>query len=139
MRKFTFILAAILTVFVASAQGFVELNGKSYQVDTISQRVIGPGVKHTIVRVPGYPLNAYVLETDLTNEYNNVETNQGYNRLGKTELLANAYNRHSAQGKKPLAGCNGAFWCVSANVPFNNWMLGVPFGGEVTAAKLVVR
>ena len=131
MRYFSLIIIAIVASLAASAQGFVELNGKSYQVDTISQRVIGPGVKHTIVRVPGYPLNAYVLEADLTNQYNNVETNQGYNRLGKTELLSNAYNRHRAQGKKPLAGCNGAFWCVSANIPFNNWMLGVPFGGEV--------
>ncbi len=131
MRNFTLSLICVLVAVAASAQGYVELNGKSYQVDTISQRVIGPGVTHTIVRVPGYPLNAYVLETDLTNPYNNVEMNQAYNRLGKTELLANAYSRNRAQGKKPLAGCNGAFWCVTANVPFNNWMLGYPFGGEV--------
>ena len=131
MRKFTLFLVCALATLAATAQGFVELNGNTYQVDTISRRQIGPGVIHTIVRVPGYPLNAYVLETDMTNEYNRVETNQAYNRLGRTELLANAYNRHTAQGKKPLAGCNGAFWCVSANVPFNNWMLGSPFGGEV--------
>ena len=58
MRYFSLIIIAIVASLAASAQGFVELNGKSYQVDTISQRVIGPGVKHTIVRVPGYPLNA---------------------------------------------------------------------------------
>ena len=115
------------------------LNDKEYEVDTIMRRQVGPGIIHTRVRVPGYPLNAYVLEMDMTNAYNRVETTQAYNTLGRTELLANAYNRHKEQGKKPIAGCNGSFWCVTGSGEPKNWMLGSPFGGEVVNDTLYLN
>ena len=103
MRKFTVLLMAIICFSSISAPRKVVLNDKEYEVDTIMRRQVGPGIIHTRVRVPGYPLNAYVLEMDMTNAYNRVETTQAYNTLGRTELLANAYNRHKEQGKKPLS------------------------------------
>ncbi|MGM9804331.1 MAG: phosphodiester glycosidase family protein [Muribaculaceae bacterium] len=138
MRRFTFMLFAMVA-FASLASGRVTLNGTVYEVDTLMRRQVGPGIMHTRVRVPGYPLNAYVLEVDMTNANNRVETNQAYNRLGRTETLANAYNRHKKLGKKPIAGCNGSFWCVTANTPFNNWMLGSPFGGEVVNDTLYLN
>lgn len=138
MRKFTFLMFMMM-LFSVYGKGTVELNGTQYEVDTLVRRQLGPGVMHTRVRVPGYPLNAYVLEVDMTNGNNRVEANQAYNRLGRTETLANAYKRHKGMGKKPLAGCNGAFWCVSANTPFSNWMLGTPFGGEVVNDTLYLN
>lgn len=122
-----------------SAPRKVLLNGREYAVDTIMRRQVGPGIMHTRVRVPDYPLNAYVLEMDMTNTYNRVETTQAYNSLGRTELLVNAYKRHKEQGKKPIAGCNGSFWCVTGSGEPKNWMLGSPFGGEVVNDTLYLN
>ena len=130
MKKSCFILL-ITMLFTAFAHGQVSLDGRVYEVDTIMRRQVGPGIVHTRVRLPEYPMNAYVLEVDMQNGNNRVETNQAYNRLGKTETLANAYKRQKSAGKKPIAGCNGAFWCVTANTPYKDWMLGSAFGGEV--------
>ncbi len=131
MRRITFIVAfALMCLLSVNAQ--VVLNGKNCSVDTILHRQIGPGVKHTIVRVPEYPLNAYVLEMDLNNSYNRVETTQANNTLGKQELLTKAYTRHKAMGKKPIAACNASFWVVSGTgKPYTDFMMGVPFGGVV--------
>ena len=131
MKKIsTLVLFALISVLSLSAQ--ITLNGKSCSVDTIMRRQIGPGIVQTIVRVPEYPLNAYVLEMDMKNEYNRVETTQANNTLGKQEYLTKAYTRHKAMGKKPLAGCNASFWVVSGTgKPYTDFMMGVPFGGVV--------
>ena len=131
MKKITFLLFFVLMcLFSGNAQ--VELNGKKCTVDTIMRRQIGPGVMHTVVRVPEYPLNAYVLEMDMNNAYNRVETTQANNTLGKQEYLVNAYKRHKGYGKKPLAACNASFWVVSGTgKPYTDFMMGVPFGGVV--------
>lgn len=117
---------------VVSIHASVTLNGKQCTVDTILHRQIGPGVVQTIVRIPEFPLNAYVLETDLNNEYNRVETTHANNLLGKQEYLVSAYKRHAAMGKKPLAACNGSFWVVTGSgQPWTTFMMGMPLGGEV--------
>ena len=131
MKKIsTLVLFALISVLSLSAQ--ITLNGKSCSVDTIMRRQIGPGIVQTIVRVPEYPLNAYVLEMDMNNPYNRVETTQANNTLGKQEYLTKAYTRHKAMGKKPLAACNASFWVVSGTgKPYTDFMMGVPFGGVV--------
>ena len=69
MKKIsTLVLFALISVLSLSAQ--ITLNGKSCSVDTIMRRQIGPGIVQTIVRVPEYPLNAYVLEMDMNNPFN---------------------------------------------------------------------
>jgi len=131
MRRISFLMTfALMCLLSANAQ--LILNGKNCTVDTILHRQIGPGVVHTIVRVPEYPLNAYVLEMDMNNTYNRVETTQANNTLGKQEYLTKAYTRHKAMGKKPLAACNASFWVVSGTgKPYTDFMMGVPFGGVV--------
>lgn len=138
MKKITaLLLLAWMCVSVVNAQAVLE--GKTYTVDTIMQRQIGPGVVQTIVRLPEFPMNAYILETDLTSEYNRVETTQAKNQLGKTETLANAYIRHKSMGKKPLAACNASFWCVSSQTPWYDFMPGVPHGAEVVNDTIYVN
>lgn len=131
MKKITSIMLMAL-MCVVSIHASVTLNGKQCTVDTILHRQIGPGVVQTIVRIPEFPLNAYVLETDLNNEYNRVETTHANNLLGKQEYLVSAYKRHAAMGKKPLAACNGSFWVVTGSgQPWTTFMMGMPLGGEV--------
>lgn len=128
---------ALLGISTMFAQAV--LDGKTYVVDTIARRQIGPGIMHTVVRLPGYPLNVYVLEMDMTSPYNRVETTQASNLLGKTEKLATAYSRHKAAGKKPIAACNASFWCVTSQLPYANFMLGVPHGAEVVNDTIYVN
>ena len=138
MKKITLLmLMAFMCIITVNAQ--IVLDGKTYEVDTIMERYIGPGVKHLRVRIPQYPLNIFMLEMDMTNEYNRVETTQAKGKLGPTERLADAYTRHKAMGKKPLAGCNASFWCVSSQIPWYNFMPGIPHGAEVVNDTIYVN
>ena len=137
MRKIGTLLCMLVCMLVADAQ--VVIGTKTYSVDTIFNREIGPGIVHTRVRIPDYPLNVYLLEIDMTNPYNRVETTQAVNRLGKTERLADAYKRHQSYGKKPIAACNASFWCVSDQRPWYDFMPAVPHGAEVVNDTIYVN
>lgn len=138
MKKIsTVLLLLVLCVFYADAQAVI--GGKTYKVDTLMHRKIGPGIMHTRLRLPDYPLNVYLLEVDVTNRYNRVETTQAKNLLGSTEKLADAYARHKSYGKKPIAACNASFWCVSSQIPWYNFMPGVPHGAEVVNDTIYVN
>jgi hypothetical protein len=108
------------------------IDGTTYNVDTLVHRQVGPGMMNTIVRIPGYPLNVYVMEVDLNNPNNRVETTIGYNTVGRTEALTNAYTRNRTATKRPVAACNANFWVVSGNgAPWSSFQLGTPLGGVV--------
>jgi len=128
----------ILTTFSLLALGLgsmtagITIGETVYDADTIMHRQVGPGIYNTIIRIPDYPLNVYLLEADLNNPYNRVETTIGYNTLGRTELLTNAYNRNRTETRRPIAACNANFWCVSGNgSPTKDFELGSPFGAVV--------
>ena len=108
------------------------IDGTTYSADTLVHRQVGPGMINTIVRIPGYPLNVYVMEVDLNNPNNRVETTIGYNTVGRTEALTNAYTRNRTATKRPVAACNANFWVVSGNgAPWSSFQLGTPLGGVV--------
>ena len=111
-NRYLFFLLVVATLTCLSARAEFVIDGKSYGVDTLVHRQVGPGMVNTIVRIPGYPLNVYVMEVDLNNPNNRVETTIGYNTVGRTEALANAYNRNRTATKRPVAGCNANFWVV---------------------------
>ena len=127
-----FILAQMLIALTATAaMAQVVIGGSEYQVDTLFMRQLGPGINNTIIRIPGYPLNVYLLEADMNNPYNRIETMQGQGTVGKTELLTNAAQRYSTPSKRVLAGCNANFWCVSGQGTSSIYMLGSPYGAVV--------
>ena len=131
MKKIV-VLLWIITCCAAWAGADVVIDGKSYVADTVHRRQVGPGIMNTIVRLPDFPLNVYVLETDLTNPYNRVETTLGYNTVGKTELLTNAVVRNRTATKRPVAACNANFWIVGGSgEPWNVYALGTPNGAAV--------
>lgn len=128
MKRFSLsILLSVCTL--AAMQSAVVIDGNTYVADTIMHRQVGPGIVTTILRLPDYPLNVYITETDLNHEHNRVESTIGYNTVGRTEALANAYTRNRTDTWRPVAGCNGNFWCVSGNgSPTKDFELGAPFG-----------
>jgi hypothetical protein len=108
----------------------ITIGSTSYSADTLFRRQIGPGIVNTIIRIPDYPLNVYLLEADMSNPYNRVETTVGQGRLGSLELLTAAAKRVSSGSKRVVAGCNANFWCVSSQSDAA-YMLGSPYGAVV--------
>ncbi|MBQ6278995.1 MAG: hypothetical protein IJK68_04675, partial [Muribaculaceae bacterium] len=131
MKK-TLSTLAFLVLCTGSMIAGINIGGTVYKADTLVHRQVGPGIFNTIIRIPDYPLNVYLLEMDLNNPYNRVETTIGYNTLGRTELLTNAYNRNRTETRRPIAACNANFWCVTGNgSPTMDFELGDPFGAVV--------
>lgn len=134
---FTFFLTMIAGTSTMMAS--MVLGGTTYEVDTISRREVGPGIVNTIFRIPDYPLNVYMLEMDLNNPYNKIETSQPHDLLGKQETLADAYTRHTQEGKYPIAGANANFWVVTGHGPAWAFMLGTQLAGSVINGKILTE
>lgn len=133
-KTFYSLFVAVSGISVANSS--VIIDGKEYLTDTISVKEIGPGAVHTMYRIPDFPLNINTIEADMTQGYNRLELNQSKGQLGYTEKLADAYVRQKAEGKKPLAGANGSFWCVGRE-PLSKYVLGFPYGGCIHNGKIV--
>lgn len=122
---------AFVALVVGTAFADVVIAGKTYDADTVMRRQVGPGIMNTIVRLPEYPLNIYILETDMTNPNNRVETTVSYNTVGRSERLFNALTRNRTATKRPIGICNANFWIVSGQSPYSEFALGTPWGGVV--------
>ena len=140
MNRNLFLLMLLTMLVSPGAHADMLIDGTQYQADTLVHRQVGPGMVNTIVRLPDYPLNVYVLEVDLNNPNNRVETTIGYNTVGRTEALANAYTRNRTATKRPVAGCNANFWVVTGNgAPWSSFQLGTPLGGVVRNDTILVN
>ena len=130
----------MMVMGMATLTAGITIGDVVYSADTIMHRQVGPGIYNTIIRIPDYPLNVYLLEADLNNPYNRIETTIGYNTLGRTELLTNAYNRNRTATRRPIAACNANFWCVTGNgSPTMDFELGSPFGAAVRNDSIYVN
>lgn len=123
----------------AVASETITINDKQYDVTTLADRDLGPGVRYTRLRLPGYPLNVNMLRIDVTNPYNSVEVTQANDKLYGTELLVNAAKRQSAPGHQALAGANANFWCVSGQPPYSDQMVGVTYNGNLRNGKVITE
>ena len=59
-HKLLLFFLMVASVVIPAHADFV-LNGKTYSADTLLRRQVGPGMINTIVRIPGIPLNVYVV------------------------------------------------------------------------------
>ena len=140
MKKTLLLSLLALIICAFSARADIVIDGTSYHADTLVYRQVGPGMMNAIVRLPGFPLNVYVVTVDLNNSNNRVETTYGRNIIGKTELLADAVKRHRTPTKRPIAACNANFWIVGGSgAPWNAFELGTPNGGVVCNDTTIVN
>lgn len=129
---------SLLTTTFSYAES-VTLDSKEYEITTLIDRDLGPGVRYTRLRLPSYPLNVNLLRIDVTNPYNSVETTQGSEKLYSTELLVNAAKRQTKTGHVALAGANANFWCVSGQPPYSDQMVGVTYNGNLKNGKVITE
>ena len=129
----------LITLFTLNGFASITLGGKTYETDTLYRRQVGPGMVTTIVRIPDYPLNIYITETDLNNPNNRVETTLGYSTVGRSESLLNAVKRNRTATKRPIVACNSNFWCVSAEWPPREFELGTPYCSVIRNDSICVN
>ena len=128
-----------MAITLSASAEVIPIQGTDYQADILINRDLGPGVNYKRIRIPDFPLNVNMITMDLTNPYNRVETTQGGEQLGKTEKLANAYTRQYTAEKRPLAGANGNFWCVSGPWPWAEYLVGATFNGNVRNGEIITE
>lgn len=135
------LLATMLAAFSYTAMqaDVINIQGTDYQVDVLIDRDLGPGVNYKRLRIPDFPLNVNMITMDLNNPYNRIETTQGGEQLGKTEKLADAYVRQYTDEKRPLAGANGNFWCVTNQYHWAEFLVGATFNGNVRNGQIITE
>lgn len=139
MKKFL-LSFTLLSLIGANALGEqVTLNDKAYDINTIIDRDLGPGVRYTRIRIPDYPLNVNMLRIDVSNPYNSVETTQASDRLYGTESLVKAAQRQTSEGHVALGGANANFWCVSGQPPFSDQLIGLTYNGNLKNDKIITE
>ncbi len=140
MKKYLrlFNYALLFTASFAQATETVNLGGTDYEVVTLADREIGPGIRHTRFRLPSYPLNINVLRVDLNNPYNRIETTVANESAKGTESLVKAANRQSYSGHRAIAGANANFWVV-ASQPEQNTYTGTTRNASVRNGMIVTE
>ena len=142
MRKRILSGLLLLVGLVASAQvDTIFINDKNYHVDVIESQDIGPGIHHYRLRIPDYPLNVNILQMDMNNPYNRIETFQASDTHFKTEKLATAYTRYKNMydDKRPIAGANGNFWCVTGQLPHSDLLTGATYNGNLRNGEIITE
>ena len=137
MKKI-FTLFAFLAMFALSASADMTVDGKTYAVDTIIHRQVGPGMMHSIIRLPSWPLNVYIMEMDATNPHARVEASfEG--RLGRLQPIDAAMEKKRTATKRPIAMCNANFWVTTNSITWAKYQLRHPLGGVVRNDTIVVN
>lgn len=139
MKKLLTSMAAVLAISGMASAEIISIQGTDYQADVLIDRDLGPGINYKRLRIEDFPLNVNMVIMDLNNPYNRVETTQGGEQLGKTERLADAYVRQYSEEKRPLAGANGNFWCVSSQYPWADFLVGATFNGNVRNGQIITE
>ena len=142
MKKKLLSMLLLAVGFTAVAQvDTIFINDKNYHVDVIESQDIGPGIHHYRLRIPEYPLNVNILQMDMNNPYNRIETFQASETHFKTEKLATAYTRYKnmSDEKRPIAGANGNFWCVSGQLPHSDLLVGATYNGNLRNGEIITE
>ncbi len=117
----------------------IDLNGAQHEIDELISVSIGPGMTYKRLRSETYPLNINMLIMDLNNPYNRMETTTANESAMGTEKLVDAAARQTTAEKRPIAGANGNFWCVSTQKPWAPILTGSSFGGHTRNGQPVTE
>ena len=105
--------ATALSATAAPPTTTVALNDKEYEVRTLQQRPIGPGMTYYRFRLPGFPLNINMVKVDTRNPNIKIETSLPHDLSAGTELLTEAAKRYDSKNHHAVTAQNGNFWIVT--------------------------
>ena len=116
MKKLILLTSFAATMLAASGAvptRTVNIQGTDYNVQTLVQRPIGPGMTYYRLRVPSFPLNVNMVTVDTRNPHIKIETSLPKDRSAGTELLTEAAKRYDAPDHHAVVAQNGNFWIVT--------------------------
>jgi len=97
--------------------------------DTITSRPVGPGIVHHHAHLPGGPWHIQVLEIDLTDTMNTLETVKAGNNIAGYERTSSMANRMSTEGHTVIGAINGDFYASG----------GITIGAQIIQGTLLKR
>ena len=113
------LLAVALPLLPAAAQDVLTA-----RFDTVTSRMVGPGMRYTAIRAPAAPWNIFVLEVDLTNPYLATEAAKSNDRRAAgNELTSSMARRKTVPGRRVVGAINAGFFAgggVVLGVQINN-------------------
>lgn len=97
----------------------IQNNNAQYKYDTVFTKSVGVGLTYTSYVVPSVPWTMFVLEVDLKNGFNKIETVKGKDNLVGRETLKSMVNRNSSAGHRVLGAINADFFDLATGIPIN--------------------
>lgn len=117
-----------LGAFPASAQSALTA-----RFDTVTSRLVGPGMRFTAIRAPEMPWNIWVLEVDLTNPYLTTEAIKSQDRRAlANETVLSMAQRKTVPGRRVVGAVNAGFFTGGGavnGVQINNGEVVGPLSG----------
>lgn len=114
MKKLLLALLPFLAFAPATDAKNLFINDQDYEVDTlVYKHSVGPGTTYAYYRVPGRPIDIFVLEVDLNNPYITLEVCNGGQAAVATERPTSMYSRNDSPGHDMVAAHNGDFYTTA--------------------------
>ena len=114
MKKLLLALLSVIALAPATDAKNLFINGQDYEVDTlVYKHQVGPGTTYAYYRVPGRPIDMFVLEIDLSNPYITPEVCNGGQAAVATERPTSMYRRNDSPGHDMVAAHNGDFYTTA--------------------------
>lgn len=98
---------------------FVRCSYAQITYDTVSSMKVGVGLTYTKYYAPAGPWTLYVLEADLKNGYNKIESVKGKDNMVGSETTTSMAKRNSYAGHRVLAAVNADFFDMDSGTPIN--------------------
>ncbi len=123
MKKLTNILTFLFLIALQVGAKTLIIDGKTYEVDTISNFQAGPGTQHIQLKLTGASkLDVFFLKVDASNPYISFKAGLGLDSIYGRERPSTTADRKSTPGKIYFAGTNADFFDVD-NPPYYGYPL----------------
>jgi exopolysaccharide biosynthesis protein len=107
----------LLTIFFSLS--LLAVLHAQYKYDTVLSKPVSTGMVYTAYRTPAVPWTMFVLEVDLKNSNNKIETIKGKDNLVGRETLSSMVKRNTAPGHKVIGAVNADFFDLGTGTPIN--------------------
>ena len=125
MKKIFLSCAMALAILSVNAVGKTwNLQGSTYDVDTLYHAVVGPGTTQTSLLVKGdLDLRIFYTTTDVTNPNVEMRVAKAKNMIKATRSVSNLSKDNSVEGAQYFTGVNGDFFDMSNGQPLGTNVL----------------
>ena len=107
----------------------IALSFTSLAAQELISQPVGPGIIHHHAYLPGGPWHVQILEIDLTDTMNTLETVKASNEIEGYERTSSMANRTNAEGHAVIGAINGDFYASG----------GITIGAQITQGTLLKR